>query len=196
MAKSLENDSIQTRLQNDSLALGAILTYQLNALIYRPAEGHSEKILLEAACQHVIDGNECLSPILYNRGCYFLSDIAETNGSYHLPTIRHISPEVLEDLYRRDSMDDITNEFHTSRKRKQTSEQTSKINLTTNQPKRLKLTARIVAESSDNIWSGGDLDAETMDNTDTESVAEDIEDSEETGDEKKSLHIGEHLSCG
>jgi hypothetical protein len=90
----------------------------MNAIIYRPAEGRAETVLLEAACQHVIEENGRSCPSLYDRGCYFLSDIVETNGSYHLPAIRPIDSETLLSLYHRDSIEDIKAEFHVPQKRK------------------------------------------------------------------------------
>jgi hypothetical protein len=74
IVESLKNDDIHMRLRNESLAMGAIVAYQFNAIIYRPAEERTESVLLEAACQHIADSNGCSYPSLYNQGCYFLSD--------------------------------------------------------------------------------------------------------------------------
>lgn len=106
MVKSLKNNDASTRLRNEFLTTGAIVTYMFNGLIYRPAEGRAEKVLLDAACQHVIDESGSLQPNLYDRGCYFLSDVAKTNESYHLPKVRPIDCTFLEILYRRDSIED------------------------------------------------------------------------------------------
>jgi hypothetical protein len=102
------------RLQKTSLALGAIITYQINALIYRPAAGDSEKVLLEACCQHVPNATDSHStcPIMYRRGAYFLSDIIRNGGTYHLPDTRLVGDKDLADLYRRDDMEDIQEEFN------------------------------------------------------------------------------------
>lgn len=148
--KRLENDDISTRLQNEYLSIGAIVAYQFNAIIYRPAEGRAEKILLEAACQHTMDENGFLRPSLYSRGCYFLSDVVESNDSYHLPTVRPIESEVLLSLYRRDSIEDVEAEFYVSQKRKATRS-------SNNHPsKRRKLTSRIIGNPS-NSQSSGDI---------------------------------------
>ena len=68
IVESLKNNDIHMRLRNESLALGAIIAYQFNAIIYRPAEGRAESVLLEAACQHIADGNGCSYPSMYNQG--------------------------------------------------------------------------------------------------------------------------------
>lgn len=57
-----------SRLRNPSLALGALVIYRMNALIYRPAEGKAEEKLLHSACQHVLDGADGTRPIMYGRG--------------------------------------------------------------------------------------------------------------------------------
>lgn len=169
VVKRLENDDFKTRLRNESLALGAIAAYQMNAIIYRPAEGRAETVLLEAACQHVIEEDGRSRPSLYDRGCYFLSDIVETNGSYHLPTIRPIDSETLLSLYRRDSIEDIKAEFHVPQKRKKTGISNSK------PPKRQKMTTRNIEEPSDGRWIGDNLDTDTDESGDGEI---------ETGDEE------------
>lgn len=98
------------RFQNASLALGALVTYQINALIYRPAEGEAEKELLNAASQHVYDVKSSSYPIMYERGAYFLSDIADDGVS--LPSARLVGPNILLSLYRRHFMEDIEAELH------------------------------------------------------------------------------------
>lgn len=162
MVKSFENDDVSMRLRNESLAVGAIVTYQFNAIIYRPAEGRAEKVLLEAACQHNVDQNGCSYPSLYDRGCYFLSDIVKTDNSYHLPTVRPIDSAVLESLYRRDSIHDIATEFLDSQTCKRKGAHVS-ISYTL---KRRKTTATIMESTNDDSdggeWSGDSLDAEDM----------------------------------
>ncbi|KAG1737036.1 hypothetical protein EDB19DRAFT_1637269, partial [Suillus lakei] len=54
VVQNLRSAHRAARLQPASLALGALVPYQINALIYRPAEGSAESILLEASCQHVL----------------------------------------------------------------------------------------------------------------------------------------------
>jgi hypothetical protein len=46
-----------SRVLPSSLTLGAILIYMLNALNYRPAEGHREKELTETCCWNAPDPN-------------------------------------------------------------------------------------------------------------------------------------------
>ena len=101
------------RLRHLSLALGALVIYQLNALIYRPAEGNAETKLLEAACQHIHNGPDDLSthPIMYERGAYFLSDVTN-DGGYALPMVRPVDPDILMKLYRRGFWDDMEAEFY------------------------------------------------------------------------------------
>jgi len=152
VVKRLENDDINTRLRNEYLSMGAIITYQFNAIIYRPAEGRAEKILLEAACQHTMDENGLLRPSLYNRGCYFLSDVVESNASYHLPMVRPIDFEVLLSLYRRDSIEDVEAEFHVPRKRKGT-------HLSNSRPSKRR--KRIIGNPGDSQWSGNGPDMGT-----------------------------------
>ena len=113
--KSLQSADLSLCLTNLSLSLGALIIYLLNALIYRPAEGKSELALLESACQHLPlhpDGLDA-RPIMYERGLYFISDIMG-NGAYHLPDTRPNDSEVLEALYRRESMTDIRSEITNS----------------------------------------------------------------------------------
>lgn len=114
IVKNLQGANRASRLQHQSLKLGALITYQINALIYRPAEGQAESILLEASCQHIpIDGST--QPIMYGRGTYFLSDLVNDTGTYRLPNIRPIDTDTLLVLYRRDFMEDIEVEFSDSR---------------------------------------------------------------------------------
>jgi hypothetical protein len=97
--------------------------YMINALIYRPGEGKAEPFLLESACQHV--QNEVrITPIMYGRGLYFLSDIMG-EGIYRLPDTRTVDSWVLEALYRREDILEIESEFdetrvHPAKKRKKT----------------------------------------------------------------------------
>jgi hypothetical protein len=117
VVKNLQNANRATRLQHESLKLGALVTYQINALIYRPAEGQAEKILLEASCQHIpVGGTNGITtrPIMYGRGTYFLSDLVNEAGAYRLPNIRPIDVDTLLALYRRDFMEDIDVEFSDS----------------------------------------------------------------------------------
>jgi hypothetical protein len=139
VVQNLQRTNRATRLQHASLKLGAIVTYQINALIYRPAEGRAENILLEASCQHVPGPAGPIGlnahPVMYQRGTYFLGDIINDAGAYRLPDVRPIDIDTLLALYRRDFMEDIEVEFsdacissqskrsaisHRSRKRKTT----------------------------------------------------------------------------
>lgn len=108
IVKSLQSATPSQRLRNRSLALGAVAIYQINALIYRPAEGRAERLLLAAACQHLSDEEEDCGtrPIMYGRGLYFLSDIME-DGPYYLPDIRPVDSWVLEAFYRTEDMSGI-----------------------------------------------------------------------------------------
>lgn len=118
VVKNLQNANRAARLQHESLKLGALVIYQINALIYRPAEGHAENILLEASCQHVpmdsMNGPRT-HPIMYGRGAYFLSDVVDDDGAYRLPNGRPIDASILLALYRRDFMEDVEVEFSDSR---------------------------------------------------------------------------------
>ncbi|KAG2063846.1 hypothetical protein BDR04DRAFT_1036956, partial [Suillus decipiens] len=49
MVKNLQSANQDARLCHESLQLGALVAYQINALIYQPAEGRAENILLEAS---------------------------------------------------------------------------------------------------------------------------------------------------
>lgn len=112
VVENLQSANRITRIKPVSLSLGALVTYQINALIYRPAEGRSEDILLKAACQHVLnDENTATHPIMYGRGVYFMSDITSSDGTYRLPEARIIGEDILVDLYRRDFLEDIEAEF-------------------------------------------------------------------------------------
>ena len=112
MVKGLQANDKDARLQNRSLALGAVLIYSFNALIYRPAEGRGETMLLEAACQHIYDSIvNAKRPIMYDHGLYFVSDIVNHNHGYSLPNKRCVDAEHLLFFYRRDSMEDIADEF-------------------------------------------------------------------------------------
>lgn len=118
VVKNLQNANRAARLQHESLKLGALVIYQINALIYRPAEGQAENILLEASCQHVpVDSMNGPSthPIMYRRGAYFLSDVVDDDGAYRLPNGRPIDASILLTLYRRDFMEDVEVEFSDSR---------------------------------------------------------------------------------
>jgi hypothetical protein len=113
VVKNLQSANRATRLQHTSLALGALVTYQINALIYRPAEGDVELALLEASCQHVPNDTDGLStrPIMYGRGAFFMSDIINDAGAYQLPKARLVDTRVLLKLYKRYFMEDIEVEF-------------------------------------------------------------------------------------
>lgn len=194
VVKHLENEDTNIRLQNEYLTTGAIVAYQFNAIIYRPAEGRAEKVLLEAACQHVLDENGCSRPNLYDRGCYFLSDIVKTNKSYRLPTVWPLDVEVLQCLYHRDSIEDIKAEFQIPQKRK-------KPHFSNNHPpsKRRKRTTKVIGNASNSQWSGGEWDTESADSTDMENDFEntkdggsDITDEEDAEDtEDRSRQSGE-----
>lgn len=109
--EQLHKADLATRLQPASLITGALAIYMINAIIYRPAEGRAEQVLLETACQHQSNLDGSTTPILYGRGLYFLADIAATEGIFQLPSSRQIDPTFLMDLYRRDSMDEIEAEM-------------------------------------------------------------------------------------
>ena len=113
VVKNLQDADRVARIRNESLALAALAIYQINALIYRPADGRAEYALLEAACQHLPDktGDSVTRPTLYSRGAYFLSDIMN-EGIYCLPTVRPIGPTILAALYQRDNLADIEAEFN------------------------------------------------------------------------------------
>lgn len=175
VAKSLESEDIDTRLRNESLSMGAILAYQFNAIIYRPAEGRAEKVLLEAACQHIVDESTCSYPILYNRGCYFLSDAVKADKSYHLPTVRRIDCAVLASLYRRDSFQDIEAEFCQSQTRKR-----KKTHFAIDRPLKIQ---RIMKNTNDRIWSVDNLDVTDMSDTGWESTVEELEEAIEQSGE-------------
>ncbi|KAG2062943.1 hypothetical protein BDR04DRAFT_1039491, partial [Suillus decipiens] len=49
VVQNLRSANSAARLQHASLKLGALVAYQINSLIYRPAEGRAENILLEAS---------------------------------------------------------------------------------------------------------------------------------------------------
>ncbi|KAG1789699.1 uncharacterized protein HD556DRAFT_1243345, partial [Suillus plorans] len=49
VVQNLRSACRAARLQPESLALGALVSYQINALTYRPAEGQAESMLLEAS---------------------------------------------------------------------------------------------------------------------------------------------------
>jgi hypothetical protein len=106
--KNFQTANKARRLQIESLTLGALVIYQLNALIYRPAEGNAESALLEAARQPFPDEEHAsvAHSITYRRGAYFASDIVN-DGVYRLPHGRAVSEEVLLTLYRVDYLDDI-----------------------------------------------------------------------------------------
>ncbi|KAG2062928.1 hypothetical protein BDR04DRAFT_1123605 [Suillus decipiens] len=91
-----------------------MVAYQINALIYWPAEGRAENVLLEACYQHIpvdnADGSST-SPIIYRRGTYFLSDLVNDAGAYHLSNIRPIDTNTLLALYSRNFMEDVEVEF-------------------------------------------------------------------------------------
>lgn len=113
VVKSLESAPPSVRLGVNSLMLGAITIYQINAVIYRPGEGKAEPYLLESCCQHtpgVVSGISV--PIMYKRGLYFLSDLVLKSGTYHLPDTRPVDLWVLEALYRREGMARIESEFN------------------------------------------------------------------------------------
>ena len=101
------------RSEIPSLALGAILIYMCNALIYRPAEGSSETQLLEGACRHqLVEEKGGVLPVLYGDGLYFICGFAPASGSavsgYSSPpslaTVHRLDPSKLSTgQYRRDS---------------------------------------------------------------------------------------------
>jgi hypothetical protein len=92
----------------------------LNALIYRPAEGHAEEALINVSCQHLpVQAEEDDSaeegepePILYNRGLYFISDLNNDRNCYRLPAVRNVEVAILATLYRRQDLNAIKNEFN------------------------------------------------------------------------------------
>lgn len=96
------------------MTLGAIIIYQLNALIYRPAEGTSENALLSATSGHIsaegIDGITTTRPLMYAKGIFFLSDI-HLDGTYRLPSKRVADEKALLTLYRRDFWEEMEEEF-------------------------------------------------------------------------------------
>jgi hypothetical protein len=110
VVNGLQHAEKEARLQPASLAMGALMIYLFNALLYRPAEGRAEQILLNTACRHQLDNDGHLKPILYGSGLYFLADIG-IEGVYHLPPGRELDSKYLEVLYRRDSMMEIEEEF-------------------------------------------------------------------------------------
>src|ERR1700683_2063974 len=115
VVKNLRNANATVRLRNTSLALGALVTYQINALIYRPAEGGAETELLAAASQHIFDAKDSSSkPIMYDRGTFFWSDIVDDREGFLLPNVRPVSSGSILALYRRDFMDDIEAELEKS----------------------------------------------------------------------------------
>jgi hypothetical protein len=161
--KNLRAANVTMRFGNASLALGALVTYQLNALIYRPAEGRAETALLEVASQHIYDAKSSVShPVMYKRGVYFLSDIVD-DGVFRLPHVRRVSSGVLLDLYRRDFMEDIEAALietpsqntipNTMPPRPHARQQTTK---------RRKTTSRVVYESSDDSISTDSEDVDIM----------------------------------
>ena len=160
--ESLKNDDIHMRLRNESLAMGAIVAYQFNAIIYHPAEGRAESVLLEAACQHIVDGNGCSYPSLYTQpeGCYFLSDVVKTDKSHHLPTVRPLDSAVLESLYRRDSIHNIEAKFLDYQTPGQKHKKT---HLSISHPlKRRKTTTNITKNTDDSEWTRDNLDTDNM----------------------------------
>lgn len=116
VVQNLRSSNSTARLQHASLKLGALISYQINSLIYRPAEGRAESILLQASCQHVPASADGLTsrPIMYGRGTYFLSDIVNNTGAYQLPDNRPIEVDTILALYQRDFMEDIKVEFSQS----------------------------------------------------------------------------------
>lgn len=116
VVKSLETAPPSIRLGVNSLMLGAIVIYKINAVIYRPGDGKAEPYLLESCCQHIPGDTEGRSvPIMYARGLYFLSDLVREGDTYHLPDTRHVDLWVLEALYRREGMASIELEFNTAK---------------------------------------------------------------------------------
>ena len=111
MVKNLRSANATARLRNTSLALGALVAYQINALIYRPAEGRAETELLATASQHIYDATNSSKPIMYDRGAYFCSDIVDDREGFLLPNVRPVSSCSILALYSRDFMDDIEAEF-------------------------------------------------------------------------------------
>lgn len=109
MAKGLARATPAKRLHNSSLALGALVTYQTNALLSRPEEGRAETALLQAACQHTLDSTTSETiPTMYQRGAYFVSDIVFEGGSaIGIPPVRPIDEPHLLICYARDFMADI-----------------------------------------------------------------------------------------
>lgn len=98
------------RIRNNSLTLGAMAIYQLNALIYRPQEGSAETEILHVACQHIPDeddeGQMLSKPIMYQRGLYFLSDLVD-NWGFVLPDARFVEEKTLLRIYGVEYMGDL-----------------------------------------------------------------------------------------
>ena len=75
------------RPMRSSLTLGAILIYMMNAINYRPAEGHAEKELTRTCCWNRYQGHSdsdisgdsdedvVLAPVLLEHGLYFVSGV-------------------------------------------------------------------------------------------------------------------------
>ena len=86
----LQMTPIPYRPMHSSLTLGAILIYMMNAINYRPAEGHAETELTQTCCWNlypdddsdIVDPDEDVRPrpIMLGHGIYFISGITRQLG--------------------------------------------------------------------------------------------------------------------
>jgi hypothetical protein len=113
----------EARIWPTSLALGAIVIYMHNALMYRQGENDLDKILTKAACQHIVDDDgdadsdedadeetTTTVPIMYNRGLFFVSDVV-TDRAFRLPQGRIPSKDVICAIYKSATMACIEEKF-------------------------------------------------------------------------------------
>jgi hypothetical protein len=172
VVKNLRNANATARLRNTSLALGAVVTYQINALIYRPAEGRAETELLAAASQHIRDAEDSSSkPIMYDRGTFFWSDIVDDSEGFLLPNVRPVSSGCILALYRREFMDDIDAELRESQSQRDNPDATHTAPRNPRRKEMLKrkrkTTSRVVEE---NISDASDSNTSTEESTNMTSL--------------------------
>lgn len=111
--KSLRNSRSKARICKESLTLGALLIYMLNALSRRQEEDEEWRSLLKKSCWHVLDEDDEEDdghPILYDQGLYFLSDLID-DSAFRLPRVRLPSDFDIAKLYDASSFTALRCEF-------------------------------------------------------------------------------------
>ncbi len=109
---------------HSSLTLGAILIYMLNALSFRPAEGHRETDLTETCCWNLYpddmkltivesDEDEDPVPVMLDYGIYFISGVFLQEGtSLRMGAGDTVSMDSIRRLYNVQNDQDLNIAFH------------------------------------------------------------------------------------